>query len=126
MPRISDNARETALEVITTLEVVERIRPPDDLTDEQREEFMRVVGVCPADWFSSANIELLCAYSRHVVAARRVAELIERAMQEGRGEGLGELLKAQARESRALCQCMTLLRLTPRSVSPRSVSVKRL
>ena len=68
---------------------------------------------------------MLAQYARHVVAARHVARLIEQAMQQG-GEGLDELLKAQARETRMICQCMTLLRLSPRAIEPRSVSIKRL
>ena len=47
---------------------------------------------------------MLVQYARHVVAARRVAELIEQAMQEG-GEGLDELLKAQARVEAIAAGC---------------------
>ena len=133
MPRISEIGRQT-LEIVNEMqarknriEVVERLRPPDgELTGEQRAEFERVVACVPAEWFAPGNVVALVQYCRHVVAARRIGEAIELALSEGRGEALDGLLKAQTRETRMLLQAMTALRLTPRAVEPRSVSVKRL
>jgi hypothetical protein len=117
----------TTLSVVSdNLEVIERIKAPRDLSREQRDEFERIVSVQPADWFSRGNIAALAQYSRHVIAARRIAEAIETCIADGDVEQLDVLLKAQARESKAICKLMTALRLTPRAVSPRSVSIKKL
>src|SRR5262249_60843437 len=133
MPRISEVDREALSMASETracespIEVVERLRPPDgELTDEQRAEFERVVACVPAEWFAPGNVAALVQYCRHVIAARRIGEAIELALSEGRGEALDGLLRAQARETRMLLQVMTALRLTPRAVEPRSVSVKKL
>src|SRR5262249_19570415 len=104
----------------------ERLKPPRDLTREEKREFSRIVAVYPPDWFTPGSTVLLCAYARHVVSARQVAAAIEAARREGRFEVLEKLLKAQARESRLICQLMTALRLTPRAVKPRSVSIRKL
>src|SRR5262245_2306913 len=103
-----------------------RLKPPADLPPAERREFTRIVRCCPVDWFTPGSEQLLASYARHVTAARHVAKAIEAAMAEGRPEVLERLLKAQARESRLLCQTMTALRLTPRSVRPRNVSIRRL
>jgi hypothetical protein len=77
MPRISRDHHTTLSAVSDNLEVIERVKPPHDLSREQRDEFERVVAVSPADWFSPGNIAALTQYSRHVIAARRIAEAIE-------------------------------------------------
>jgi hypothetical protein len=133
MPRISEVGRQT-LEIVSEMqsrespvEIVKRLRAPDgELTDEQRAEFERVVNCMPADWFCAGNLAMLVAYARHVILARRVSEAIDAAMKAGRSEGLDELLRAQSRESRMICQLMTSLRLTPRAVAPRAVSARKL
>lgn len=125
MPRTSQAAIAT-LEVVSDVEIIRRVRPPDELTDEQRAEFMRVVGEMPAEWFSSGNRALLTQYARHVVTARRLAEQIESAISEGQADEVERLIKAQATESRMIYTLMTALRLTPQAVEPKNVSLKRL
>ena len=108
---------------------VRRLRPPDELTAEQSKEFERIVITMPAEWFVPANTSLLTQYCRHVVMARRIAELIE-AMISGEVQdmkGLAKLQRAQIAESKIIHQLMTAMRMTPQSVSPsRTVSPKRL
>lgn len=96
----------------------ERVARPDapyDLTDEQAEEWWAVVNRLPADWFPRETHGVLAQYCRHVVAARRVAQLVDA---EERSEGeldLGrydQLLKMQEREGRALSSLATRLRIT--------------
>ena len=91
MPRTSDDSR-AALEIVGgTVEVFRRLRTPAELTDEQRIEFERVVGEMPAEWFTTGNTAMLVQYCRHVVTARRIAELIEAAISEGEAEELDKL-----------------------------------
>ena len=62
---------------VDPIEVIERPDAPYDLTDEQAEEWWAVVNRLPAEWFPRETHALLAQYCRHVVAARRVAELID-------------------------------------------------
>lgn len=83
---------------------VERVRPPSDLTDEQKAEWMAVVNAHSADRFSREHLPMLVAHCRHVVAQRRIAQLIQSA-EDGDEFDINEydrLLKMQERESRCL------------------------
>jgi hypothetical protein len=72
---------------------------------------------------------MLAQYSRHVIMARRIAELIEgmRSGEVGDIKALAKLQRAQIAESKIIHQLMTAMRLTPQSIQPsRTVSPKRL
>lgn len=102
------------------LEVVERQRAPHDMTDEETEVWAAVVNTEAAGWFSPATVPLLAQYCRHVVQARRIAELIERAT--GEAEQLSvkdydRLLKMQERESRAIASLATKMRISQQSTT---------
>lgn len=104
------------------VEAVQRPDAPYDLTDEQAEEWWAVVNRMPADWFPRETHGLLSQYCRHVVAARRVAQLVAA---EEAGEfdldRYDQLLKMQEREGRALSSLATRLRITQQSlVSPKA------
>jgi hypothetical protein len=62
-------------------------------------------------------VPVLVQYSRHIVQARRVAELLERVVGQRETEiaFYTELLKQQRAESHALATLATKLRLTPQS-----------
>lgn len=102
------------------LETVQRPDAPYDLTDEQSEEWWAVVNRLPADWFPRETHGVLAQYCRHVVAARRVAQLVRSAESEVDADGAAvldlnrydQLLKMQEREGRALSSLATRLRIT--------------
>ena len=97
-----------------TIEVIERPDAPYDLTDEQSEEWWAVVNRMPADWFPRETHGLLAQYCRHIVAARRVADLV-RAHEEGTNLDVQEydrLLKMQEREGRAISSLATRMRIS--------------
>src|SRR3546814_80496 len=71
------SAAELALPAVTA--EIQRPDAPYDLTDEQTEEWWAVVNRMPADWFPRETHALLGNYCRHVVMARRVAQLIQAA-----------------------------------------------
>jgi chaperone required for assembly of F1-ATPase len=97
-----------------TTELVARPDAPYDLTDEQSQEWWAVVNRMPADWFPRETHGMLTAYCRHVVAARRVAQLIAKA-EKAKALDVGEydqLLKMQEREGRAISSLATRMRLS--------------
>lgn len=106
------------LSVVGLAEVERETRPdaPYDLTDEQAEEWRGVVEAMPADWFPREVHGLLTQYCRHIVAGRRIAQLVA-ACEAGSDGGLDleeydKLLKMQEREGRAASSLATRLRIT--------------
>jgi hypothetical protein len=66
-----------------------------------------------ADWFNPGNAPLLAQYCRHVIAAKRIAELIER--HSGDLEIYFELLKAQREQTSALKTLAASMRIAQQS-----------
>lgn len=56
-----------------TVEKVERLRPPDHLTEDEKAEWIAMVNSMPADYFIRGNQGLLEQYCHHMIAAREVA-----------------------------------------------------
>jgi hypothetical protein len=115
-----------ALEIaVKPVAVVERQRPPHDLTDEEVEVWAAVVDCEPADKFSPATAPLLAQYCRHVIHARRIGELLELAT--GALDDDGEptltvtdydrLLRMQDRESRAISSLATKMRVSQQATT---------
>jgi hypothetical protein len=99
-------------------EIIQRPDAPYDLTDEQADEWRAVVNTMPAGHFMRGNYALLGQYCRHVVAARRVAQLINLAAKkkEFDRKEFGALLQLQATESAAITRLLRSMRLTQQSV----------
>lgn len=115
-----------ALTIAPQIETVQRPDAPYDLTDEQTEEWRGIVGSLPADWFERGNYANLAQLCRHVVAARRIAQLIEQVCsgpEIDRGEFV-ELLKRQEAESKVINALLRSMRLTQQSVM-RAETAKR-
>jgi hypothetical protein len=98
----------------TGIESVRRPDPPAELTEEQAEEWQAVVNRLPADWFPRETQQLLVQYCRHVVCARRVAQLIARAEAEDEFDikYYARLLRMQETEGRAISSLATRMRMT--------------
>jgi hypothetical protein len=94
--------------------MVRRPDPPAELTEEQAEEWQAVVNRLPADWFPRKTQQLLVQYCRHVVCARRVAQLIARAEAEDEFDikYYARLLRMQETEGRAISSLATRMRMT--------------
>lgn len=102
------------------IEVVERQKPPHDLTDEETEIWASITASQAADWFDAASVPLLTQYCRHVVRARHIGEMIESAtgkMEELALEDYDRLLKMQQRESMAMASLSTKMRINPQSLT---------
>ena len=101
------------------VEAVERQRAPHDLTDEETEVWVAIVNSEPADKFTPSTAPLLAQLCRHVVAARRISELIERA---GSNPDLpistyASLHAMQCNESRTMAALLTKMRLTQQATT---------
>lgn len=101
---------------------VERPRPPQELTDEQADEWIAVVNRLPAEWFGRETQGLLAQYCRHVVASRKVASLIEQAEADVdfNIKDYDRLLKMQEREGRAITSLATKMRISQQSTYDKS------
>lgn len=106
--------------------VVERQRPPHDLTDEETEIWAAIVDCEPADKFSPATAPLLAQYCRHVIQARRIGEMIEQATGDLHPvtkeptltvSDYDRLLRMQDRESRAISSLATKMRLSQQATT---------
>jgi hypothetical protein len=113
-----------SLSVISSprVETVRRAEPPTELTDEQASEWIAIVTRLPADWFPRETYGMLAQYCRHVVSARRVAQLIAEceASDSFDVEDYDRLLKMQEREGRALSSLATRMRLSQQTTYDKS------
>jgi hypothetical protein len=66
-----------SLSTLADISAVRRPDPPATLTDEQADEWRGVVDRLPAEWFGRETHPLLEQYCRHVVRARRLAQLLD-------------------------------------------------
>jgi hypothetical protein len=116
-------------------EFIQRPDAPYDLTDEQAEEWRAIVGTMDPGHFMRGNYPLLAQLCRHIVNARRLAQLIEQCAKEkdfDRKE-FGILLQLEATESAAIMRLSRSMRLTQQAVKrlettrhPRGKQVKNL
>lgn len=102
---------------VTPMGIVERVKPPHDLTDEQVEVWRAVVDAEPADHFTPSTIPMLTQYCRHVVCARQIAELMERAAADMDLNAFDKLLQMQDRESRVMSMLATKMRLSQQATT---------
>jgi hypothetical protein len=96
-----------------TVEPIERPRPPQELSVEEAAEWRAVVEALPADFFGRETHALLVQHCRHVVRARRIAELLAsiEAASEFDMEAYGAALAMQTRETAAIARLATRMRL---------------
>lgn len=96
-----------------------RPRAPDFLTDFQREVWERTVSGEPAEQFKTAALQqLLVEYCRHVETADRLSKQVDLATAPGCNLEFSEidvLLRMRDRETKALADKATKLRLTNQS-----------
>jgi Cu/Ag efflux pump CusA len=96
-----------------------RPRAPDDLTEFQVVVWDRTVANESADTFKTAALQqILKEYCRHVETADRLSRKVDRATEEGSNMPFQEvesLIRMRARETSALTDKATKLRLTNQS-----------
>ena len=116
------SAASMAIVEANPVEAIRRPLPPEELTEEQADEWLSITGRLPADWFPRETHGMLAQYCRHVVAARRVAQLVSEheASSEFDVEVYDRLLKMQEREGRALSSLATRMRLSQQTTYDKS------
>lgn len=97
---------------------IRRPDPPDELTEEQADEWRAVVNRMAADWFPRETHGLLAQYCRHIIASRHIAQLIAKAESDDGDLDIRQynsLLMMQGREGRAATALARAMRLTQQS-----------
>lgn len=109
------------------LEREERPPAPYELSDDEAaREWDAIVATMPADHFMKANHPLLVQYCRHIVAARRLDQLIASVMKSKKFDAreYAHLLQLQNAESQAIQRLARSMRLTQQSVTRADASKK--
>jgi hypothetical protein len=108
-----------ALSVVGGTDIDGRPKPPSDLTEFQCRVWQRTVANEAADVFGTAALQqLLKEYCRHVETADRLSKQVDRATDEGSNlsyQDIDCLLRMRDRETKALADKATKLRLTNQS-----------
>lgn len=107
-------ADKQALAVVEAVQVLQRPEPPAELSDEMADEWRAIVDRLPGGWFPKETHGVLAQYCRHLVAARRVAQLIT-ALEAGPNldiEAYDSALRMQERQSGMIASLATKMRLT--------------
>jgi len=96
---------------------ISRPQPPDNLTSEQKHEWLAITNRMPADWFPRETHGMLEQYCRHVVSAKVVAGLIEELLSTESNDSnwindYDKLLKMQEREGRGMSALATRMRIS--------------
>jgi hypothetical protein len=108
-----------ALSVVAGTDIDGRPQAPSDLTEFQRGVWDRTVANEAADVFRTAALQqILKEYCRHVETADRLSKQVDRATGEGSNlsyQDIDCLLRMRDRETKALADKATKLRLTNQS-----------
>ena len=108
-----------ALSVVAGTEIDGRPRAPSDLTEYQRDVWERTVANEAADVFRTAALQqLLKEYCRHVETADRLSKQADLWTADGSNHSIQDidvLLRMRDRETKALADKATKLRLTNQS-----------
>jgi hypothetical protein len=112
------------------VESIPRQPAPAELTKEEAAVWGGIVAAEPADWFSASTRPILAQYCRHIIRARRTADLIQNleasvatemdavdglarmSIMLSATEAFDRLQKMQERESRAIASLATKMRIT--------------
>ena len=100
------------------VEIEPRPVAPSDLVDEEAAEWEKIVARMPSKWFTKETWPLLVQLCRHIIAARRLAQLIHQAAhgdEDFQVEYWMRLLRALTGQTAIITSVSTKLRITPQS-----------
>lgn len=104
------------------IETVRRPDPPSDLTDEMADLWVSVVNRLPADWFPAETQPMLAQYCRHVIRARRLAQMIDATEKSSEFDvkEYRDLLRSEEEQSRAIASLATKMRISQQTTYDKS------
>ena len=121
-PGRKSGASLTVVQPSGALEVVQRPRPPGELTQAQAEVWVSVVESRAADWFGPETHGLLVAYCVHLIEARKLDALLNECdltwLRKARSEDLAwreKLVREREMHTRASASLAKSMRLTQSS-----------
>src|SRR5262245_38488583 len=108
---------ETTVTTLAKIESIERPNPPDELTDEQAGEWIKIVDRMEAGWFQAETSPMLVERCFHVCRGRKLEILAIKAEQKKRFDiyEYDKIAHAIERETRAISSLCTRMRLTQQS-----------
>lgn len=112
------------------IDTVQRPDAPYDLDDEESAEWRAQVSAMPADHFTRNTFPMLAQLCRHVVATRRLSQLMQAVLKPGKDKsfdqrGYAQLLEIQRAESTAITRLSRSMRLTQQaSTKPETLGRK--
>lgn len=113
-----------ALTVVGASEIdaVERPQAPAELTPEQKAEWYAIVNRMPADWFPRETHSMLAQYCRHIVRARRLGQLLDKAesAEDFDVKEYRDLLRSEEEQSRAISSLATKMRISQQTTYDKS------
>lgn len=131
--RVSAAEIEARTMVVTKDGIAPLTRPdaPYDLTDEQSKEWWAVVNRMPPDWFPRETHGMLAQYCRHVVRARKIAQMLaameglmaSKNQAERESVSLSDyraLLAEEEKQTRTISSLATRMRITQQSTYDKS------
>jgi hypothetical protein len=104
------------------IESVERPQAPAELTPEQKGEWYAIVNRMPADWFPRETHSMLAQYCRHIVRARRLGQLLDKAesAEDFDVKEYRDLLRSEEEQSRAISSLATKMRISQQTTYDKS------
>jgi hypothetical protein len=98
--------------------IINRPDAPYDLTDIESDEWRAIVSSMPPEHFARIHYPMLSQLCRHIVAARRVAQMVEQCARQKKLNRVefASLLALQAAESAAIIRLCRSMRLTQQSI----------
>jgi hypothetical protein len=113
-PRDTAASREVAVLIRDDADVVERPKPPAELSAEEADEWIALCNAVPATYFPASTHMVLVQYCRHVVIARHLSELIRRTSAKKKFDlrQYRQLIREHRAESVAIQSCLRQMRLT--------------
>jgi len=92
-----------------------RIEPPAELSEYEKEIWNSIVDSQPAHWLTPASAHYLRSLCAHIANDVIICKQMDRERKSGISKRFNELTIMHERESRAIGNIQTKLRLTPRS-----------
>jgi hypothetical protein len=107
--------KSTASLTVVPVRPLERVRAPDDLTEEEAALWRKIVEAKPAEWFGEDSAPVLLEYVRAKISCDQLHKRVTQALDNHDDDELQSVMRLRDMESRRLVSLATKLRLTQQS-----------